>query len=172
MPKGRFKLDLYDVDLQALKKKYPSFEKVELQEDDQELVCANIINSTGAVLLSSLWTKFPCEAYSQIGLIEMPIKATAVIEAPVPTREQRLEIALREALLVAHAWRISWCDFDGRWLRDQMTMIADFVREGKDDDCTVGQDFMKDQYKRCDFDDFDDTERAARIADANKVIGG
>ncbi|MGH7164994.1 MAG: hypothetical protein ACREIS_05650 [Nitrospiraceae bacterium] len=39
------------------------------------------------------------------------------------TTEKILEIVRREMVAYAHGWRLSWDDFDGRTLRDQLELL-------------------------------------------------
>ncbi len=72
----RFELTLDRDDLLTLQSQLPSLAKVELLEDEQKGFCAQVLNNNGDVLISSSWAQAPILAYDEIGMIEMPIKAT------------------------------------------------------------------------------------------------
>ena len=59
--------------------------------------------------------------------------------------EEAGRIASREIGLIGEAWRMSWSDFDGRWLRDQLDSIANWLDAALDgellEECTFGTDF-------------------------------
>lgn len=47
------------------------------------------------------------------------------------TPEEILAVVLREMVAVGTGWRMDWSDFDGRTLRDQLDMIAEWAEKAR-----------------------------------------